>query len=536
MVELGKEYSKINFNSVNEIVSTTLLKMQLGLNELVLLYQKLAKRLKSNTEIINRFVNENFLKCVLDLNESFYKNNNQSYYIGYWLLDSETNLTNLKANSNEENQLIAYSNMMRNIFSTYYATNFTSKNYYIYFESTELFISFPIINDIRNGFISEITNFTKNPVWCTDENGEVYKIYKTKCRGFYNKIKKSKSDVFDINYKDNENRTIFVSDFYIQTGSELEIVFTICIEFTDPISDKLAYICSDVGEDEINYNLDNINSKLSGYFFISSIGFANLFYFPESSKEALTITEIIYSFNKTYFLEEKTYFANNIQRLMSSNYIKYIRNSNYSGYNEIFINGKNADDQIFYIMGEKFYFSIYPIVLENFNGIKEHILNIVYIYNNKLFYDELKLKTNLPIKIILELIIIALFGFGMLYLIVLSFNTLAKYIVIPIKNVNYMLKGINIGGKNRLEFLNFLKKRQDENIEMLEKMNLDEYEKNKKDDEKTSNNLKEENNENNRMNEENKNKKTELIDNPQLINNNENNEQDITSSLYYFYN
>ena len=63
-----------------------------------------------------------------------------------------------------------------------------------------------------------------------------------------------------------------------------------------------------------------------------------------------------------------------------------------------------------------------------------------------------------------------MFGPGLLYLVVLSFNILAKYIVIPIKNVNYMIKGINIGGENRLEYLEFLKKKQDENIEMLEKI------------------------------------------------------------------
>ena len=45
-------------------------------------------------------------------------------------------------------------------------------------------------------------------------------------------------------------------------------------------------------------------------------------------------------------------------------------------------------------------------------------------------------------------------------------------IVIPIKNVNYMLRGINIGGDKRLKYLNYLKKKQDENIEKLEKIYL----------------------------------------------------------------
>jgi len=210
------------------------------------------------------------------------------------------------------------------------------------------------------------------------------------------------------------------------------------------------------------------------------LAFPIYFFFPDASNEALTVTESIYHRDKIFFLEEKTYFANNIQRLMSSNYIKYINESNDSKYKEIFVNGENRNDQVFYINGEKFEFSIYPIILENYDRVKEHVLNIIFVYNDNIFYDEIKTKTNLGIKILLELIIIIVFGSGLLYLIVLSFNILAKYIVIPIKNVNYMLKGINIGGKNRLEYLNFLKKRQDDNIEMFEKMNFEEYGKKKK--------------------------------------------------------
>ena len=70
--------------------------------------------------------------------------------------------------------------------------------------------------------------------------------------------------------------------------------------------------------------------------------------------------------------------------------------------------------------------------------------------------------------IIIEIIILILFCFVLLYLINLTFDTLVKYIVIPIKNVNYILKGINIGGKNRLKYLEFLKKKQDEILEKLE--------------------------------------------------------------------
>ena len=75
---------------------------------------------------------------------------------------------------------------------------------------------------------------------------------------------------------------------------------------------------------------------------------------------------------------------------------------------------------------------------------------------------------------------------------------LAKFIVIPIKNVQYMLEGINIGGEYRLEYLNNLKRKQEDNLEKLNKINhqlMQKHEKNKKKsngyfiDDKEKNNL-----------------------------------------------
>ena len=63
-----------------------------------------------------------------------------------------------------------------------------------------------------------------------------------------------------------------------------------------------------------------------------------------------------------------------------------------------------------------------------------------------------KYSSSIIIKIILELLLFIIFGYGLLYIIYLTFNTLAKHIVIPIKHLIYMLKGINIGGENRLFF------------------------------------------------------------------------------------
>ena len=264
----------------------------------------------------------------------------------------------------------------------------------------------------------------------------------------------------DYNSDFNDNRTIFVTEFYYQSGMDTTNVFTICVQFDEPISQGNAYICADIAQDSLIFNFDNFNNILNGYFLVTAVGFNHVFYFPNSIENAFTPTENIFNWNNKFFMDEKIHFLNHIQKLMTSNYIKQIlkNKENNNVLDEVYVNGENAYEQYFTINNKVYNFSIIPVVFENINGNLEHVLNIIYIYNIEQILSRIKTETNIFIKVILELIIFIVFGSGLLYIIALSFNTLAKYIVIPIKNVNYMLKGINIGGENRLEYLNFLKK------------------------------------------------------------------------------
>ena len=147
---------------------------------------------------------------------------------------------------------------------------------------------------------------------------------------------------------------------------------------------------------------------------------------------------------------------------------------------EIYINGKNSSEQYFFMKGKKFVYSIYPVILDNLYGEKEHVFSIVYVYNEQLYIEKVeKYNYSLTIQILLGLVTLILFGLGLVYIVYLTLNFLVKYIVIPIKNVNYMLKGINIGGSERLEYLLSLKKIQEENIEKLGNILLNENKNNK---------------------------------------------------------
>ena len=525
IVDIEKKYSKININSMNALLTTTLLKIQASLNEQILFYQKLANRID---EISNYNINE-FLKCVYDLDKDFLKKNLEKLkYMAYWFINNNITEKDLENDSPEKLQLIVYSNIIQNIYSTLAATKSSVPNYFFLFDKTDLFINFPIEYDYKENNLNIFDNYTNNPVWCSDENGNVYNVYKFKCRDFYYNCIKAKSGVFDNNYLDQPDRTIYITNSYKQLGDVQDYnIFTMCIEFNDPISKGNGYACADVFQDDLKFSFDNFNAKLVGYFLVTAIGFNNVFYYPQMNNSVRTPAENIFRWDRKFYLGEKINFINNIQKLITSNYIKYINEKESSFFEEIKVNGVNTSEQYFYFNGEIYYFSIYPVILENIKGIKEHLLSIVYFYNNQLYYNRLKsYQSNSNIKILLEILLFTVFGSGLLYLVILSFNNLAKFIVIPIKNVNYMLKGIHIGGENRLDYLDFLKKRQDENLEKLEKINHIKSEKklkNEKLDESDNHILNNDNNEgkiNNNI--ENKYDKNNLIKNEDNENDNKN--------------
>ena len=522
IVNLEKKYASMNINSINSLLTTTLLKIQASLNEQILFYQKLANRIGD----INNYEINKFLKCVLDVDEEYIeKNKNELKYTGFWFKDNNTRESNLDDNSPEKLQLIVYSNIIQNVYSTLAATKSSVADYIFFFENTDIFISFPIEYYNNLNYMSIFQNYTNNPAWCCDDYGEVYKIYKFKCRDFYVNLKKAKQGVFDYNAVGLKSRTIYITNSYKQLGDKESInVFTMCIEFNDPISNGFGYSCADIYQEDLIFSFDNFNSKLVGYYLITSVGFNNVFYYPQMSDFSKTPTENIFRWDRKFYLEEKTYFINHIQKLITSNYNNYIGDTANSIFEEIKINGVNTSEQYFYFNKQKFFFSLYPVILENINGVKEHVLSIVYFYNNELYYERLKAyRSTSSIKIIIEVLLFTVFGSGLLYLVILTFNTLAKYIVIPIKNVNYMLKGIHIGGENRLEYLDFLKKKQDENLEKLEKIYYNIGEKKIKNDliDETDNHLV-----NNENDDDKNNKKNVTKEEAPLMNNSDFLEQD----------
>ena len=473
ILNLEEKFSKINIKSVNAILTTILQKNQASMNEQILLYQRIANK-TININLEDLIFNEDNLKCVFDLTDEYLEENKEILdYLSFWFIDDKIRNFDNIPDIRTKKQIISFSNMMPNLFSTLASASKTDSifEYYFFFEETELFMSFPVSYHYQNDFLGVYSKFESNPYWCTDETGEVYKIYKVKCRSFYTNIKKAITDTYDYNFVEGSNRTIYITNFYKQFDFDTsDNIYTMCIKFYDPISQGNGYVCSDVSQEGLIFGFDNINYNLQGYYFIACVGFNNVFYFPQSRDSPKTITENIFQWNDNFSLEEKSYFFNTIQKKLTSSYNKLIT---FQLYDEVYVNGENSTGQHFFVDKVEYKYSIFPVILDNIEGKMEHVLSIIVIYNEKKFLSDLdSYESSFVVKIILELLIFIIFGWGLLHIVILTFNTLSKYIVIPIKNVNYMLKGINIGGKYRLDFLDYLKKRRDDNLEKLEKMYL----------------------------------------------------------------
>ena len=80
--------------------------------------------------------------------------------MGYWLLDNETTENKIEDKIDVKKQLIAYTTIIHNIYSILEVTKPNAKCYYFYFEQTELYISYPLLNDCQTNFFYHLKNWT----------------------------------------------------------------------------------------------------------------------------------------------------------------------------------------------------------------------------------------------------------------------------------------------------------------------------------------------------------------------------------------
>ena len=149
IINLEKKYSKMILKSVNTLITNKFIKFQSSLNELILLYQKTANELlKSNS---NKELKNDYLKCLLTIDYFFCDDNiEEAAKSAFWLVNGDIYEENLDEKIDIKKQLIAYSNIIHNIDSVFEATKPDARLYHFYFEETELYIEYPIIERCEN--------------------------------------------------------------------------------------------------------------------------------------------------------------------------------------------------------------------------------------------------------------------------------------------------------------------------------------------------------------------------------------------------
>ena len=476
---LEKKFAESNINIMNVLLSNLILKLQVSLQEQITFYENTAKEIMNipteylnfkNKEVYNLHELRNFM------NSSYSEFKKRLPFVGFWLLNPSVRTID-KLDNRMKKQYYAFSLMIQSMYSIINEQNEILKNVYFLFEGTELYLGYPFTYFNSWNFL-EIFDKTSSPAWCTDVRGEIITYYKYRCRPFYTDIMNAQKESSDLNWKDQTGRTIFVTSPYPQFGdNSTESVFSLCIKFHDIIANNTAYICGDSEDHTLFSAFDNINNKLNGYVSIISVGFNKAFYVPQilSGQYTKTLGEFIYRIDNSYYLEEKTNFMQVVQKYLTSNYIKKIEETMIEKepmnfFDELIINN---DNQFIFKNNIKYNYCLYPIVIENMDKNYEHVLSLIYIFSNNSYYNHiLDYQSDSYRKLIFQIFLYIFFVLVLLYIISLSFKSLAKIIVIPIKNIHYMLEGINIGGEYRLEYLNDLRKKQEDNLIKLNKINL----------------------------------------------------------------
>ena len=270
MINLEKKYAETELKSANIRVTTLLSKYQANFNESIIFYQKIANDLlvdENSHQLERNFILSVTFLDVLECSDSFY-----SGRTALWILESDSTEWNLgSTNKDAEKQLIAVSHLIPNLDTIYNFSTPEASSYFFYFEETDLYVTYPLSKQCK----SDIYSLRDYPIYykniCLDDEEILTAPYKPTIEKYFKNMMKCKTFTFDNNYKSNQNRTIFFNNVFSDKLSNNELEFVMCTEFDDPITKGKGYLCINSTYNDFIEPLDNINSKMKGYFFISNI-------------------------------------------------------------------------------------------------------------------------------------------------------------------------------------------------------------------------------------------------------------------------
>ena len=209
IIKLEKKYAEEKIKSANIKVNSLLLKYQVNINELIFIYQKIANYVIDDDNLF--FLEGRNLISAVDVEDSHCSSSKYANTHAVWVYDEFSTNSNIGAfNQVAEQQLIAFDHFIENLDAIYQISRPETYSYFFYFEETELYITYPLSSECESKNVYNLNNYDYlNLNRCIDENSEFCTTYKVKCEYFFQNMMKSKTGVFDNNYKSNQNRTIF---------------------------------------------------------------------------------------------------------------------------------------------------------------------------------------------------------------------------------------------------------------------------------------------------------------------------------------
>ena len=266
IISIEKKRSEISINTLTILLLNDLIKVQLGMHQDILLYEEIAKKLINsnldNTTIQDYLFNYYDLKTMnlTDINLNNKINDtfrNETDFFSSWFVDQYTTKENLTdKNSTLYKQLLIYSYIVQSLYSFLTSTSDIVTSISFYFESTNLYITFPYDEN-------RIMNNTEKLPWCTDENGNIFQVFNFKCSFIYEYIRISDDTICDINNMDQKNRTIFIFNAKRDTSPYYNEHYSFCIRFIDTLTNKSdIYLCADIKNNKIFNLFEDLNRRV----------------------------------------------------------------------------------------------------------------------------------------------------------------------------------------------------------------------------------------------------------------------------------
>ena len=448
----------IKNNGDNNVIKNSVFKLNLEVNEQLILQVEnllmyrtqsifdLLRKIENTTKFFSTFYKDediynNFIKSytinINDINEQTEKNE----YKAVWGKNEEPNNFD-SLDKNIKKALYSFTALIPMLNSMYKSTNLNEEyieDIFIIMNKNELYFDFPLTNDtmFKTG---ENRAFCFNELKTLEKHIDIPEKYDYHCQLWF-------SD--SINLQRITNNSYYISSpYYIQKTSKI-LISTICLNSTKlnstSDSDDYYLICINIKFQLLMNELELINHKLYGYFFVTRVFNQRAFYYPKSNTYVNnTQTYYFDNFNVEEFQLNDDYYLDELN--------EYINNKN----NFIEIHNKDEVKNLWGIDNEelkgefmknnkKYYYYILP-VFNRLSNTTINLLNIIYIYADQTTENIISNITNKiinPQTLVFLLIIFLIQLFVILILVNHLIRSIAFNIVLPMKNIKKVFEKFN---------------------------------------------------------------------------------------------